>query len=172
MPGSNGEELLILVNTRLSVWNRTTKTETVLAANIQGTDELVVDPVRGEAILADNRGLYAVDLATGVERVITENDDSVGSGIPFFNLDELAVDPVAGIAYARESTEDEVMAIDLETGERTLVASEFHGAGLPFFDEGGLAVSRDGRTLYVWDEELEAILGVSIATGDRVMVSR
>ncbi len=95
---------------------------------------VAVDAERNQALVVDveDRAIYAVDLATGVRRILSENKE--GDEYPLllertdFNYAGIAVDSENDVAYVGSSTEDvftsgpTVLSVNLETGVRDAVS--------------------------------------------------
>lgn len=91
---------------------------------------VAVDAERNRALVVDveERAIYAVDLATGVRSILSENKE--GDEYPLllertdFNYAGIAVDSESGVAYVGSSTESAltsgptVLSVNLETGAR------------------------------------------------------
>ncbi|MGM8227531.1 hypothetical protein ACSV5M_13165 [Cellvibrio sp. ARAG 10.3] len=91
---------------------------------------VAVDAERNQALVVDveQRAIYAVDLATGIRSILSENKE--GDEFPLllertdFNYAGIAVDSENGVAYVGSSTESAltsgptVLSVNLETGAR------------------------------------------------------
>jgi DNA-binding beta-propeller fold protein YncE len=156
-------------------------------------DPVLSDPLALAPDLAGNRvlftkvlgyevprrgALYEIDLATGARTVIS--DEGIGSGTPLMFPHVLAIDHAHGRAVMLESLGDwdappphvpAIVAVDLETGDRTVLSGDGIGAGIELSRPEDLALDPEGNIAYVFDAGLHALLSVDLATGARTVVA-
>lgn len=117
-----------------------------------------------------DNGIRAVNLDTGV--VSTISDDSTGSGPSLSGLSNAALDDDDARLIATNLFTDEVVAVDIATGNRTIVSSNNGvGSGPGFFSPGPLAVDAANDIAYV-RESGDNYLSVNLADGSRTELPR
>jgi DNA-binding beta-propeller fold protein YncE len=126
---------------------------TVVAVGLANPQGVRLDPDGGAALVADGARLVRVDLATGDITELT------GMGPAFGNAMGLVVDAPNRRAFVADALLAAVLAVDLDTGERTVVAdTDLAFPAAVAFDAAA------GRVL-VADTVRDAALAVDAATG-------
>lgn len=117
--------------------------------------------------ISDYDSILAIDVATG-NRTLVAGPEMRGAGVELSSAMPFAT--AAGELFAFDSAASRLVAIDPETGDRT-VASEFGvvGTGPMPFGIDDMVLHGDGD-LYGLQSD-SAIMRVDLATGDRTMVS-
>ena len=140
---------------------------------------LVVDSGRDAVI--------AVDIATGNRTVISDANnegEEVGSGVAF-NLPRSIIldnrDPDNIRALVTDTNRDAIIAVDLNTGDRTVLSDDndtfnsnaMVGNGLGFQVPVSITLDTSAITprLLVMDQELDVVFAVNPETGDRLVLS-
>lgn len=117
-------------------------------------------------VLDDSRRVYAVDLASGVRSVVSE-DGMTGSGDPLFSPQAVVVDPANDRALVNivGGTSPGIVSVDLATGDRTLISP---GGGL-----SALALDAANERLYAISGStiVKIILTAGMNLGDRSTLS-
>ncbi|GAB4570269.1 MAG: hypothetical protein Tsb0020_24940 [Haliangiales bacterium] len=152
-----------------------------LAPQTQDVSEVVVADVNKDAV-------FSVDVASGAIVVLSgdKNDgtgDQVGAGDPLVEPRGVIFDPGDGVTPARylvvDGRDDEpgaLVAIDPETGDRTIISDNDTGAGdIKLGDPVDLtlelgASGPTGRVLVV-DSDPDVLFAIDLATGDRTVIS-
>jgi DNA-binding beta-propeller fold protein YncE len=120
-------------------------------------------------------GVYEIDLGTGARTLIS--DDQRGSGPllgwPFALAidhahDRAVVLSIGDLYYGRGGS---IVAVDLNTGDRTKLPSGGVDAGVIPREPVDLVLDPAGDIAYVLDSELEALLSVDLATGARTVLA-
>jgi len=122
--------------------------------------------------------LFAVNLETGAQTRLVEAMNEPDSPVLSY-WHRIAFDPVSRRLYAGRGTQgfhdaSDLLALDLETGERTLIDNARVGAGAPLTNVGGVAhLSHDDSTgtLLVCDAQRGSLVRIDLSTGDRSQLS-
>lgn len=139
---------------------------------LQQATAVALDAGAGRAIVLnggnETAALLAVDLTTGARTLISDADR--GAGPALGNPKDLALDAAGNRALVTDWVLGGVVAVDLDTGDRTtLSAATASGPGLE--QPAGLTVdAAQGRALLV-DPARTALLAVDLATGDRTLLA-
>ncbi len=83
----------------------------------------------------------------------------------------IAIDAAQGRALVMDSILDALLAIDLDTGERTILSSDDVGLGPEFSEPVSVVVDTAGSRVLVLDENLAAVLAVDVASGNRTVLA-
>ena len=136
--------------------------------------------VHDDSVLAvDTTGsrITEIDLATGDRTDISSA--MVGTGMRFESPNGIVLDSANNrLLVADASTQDTIVAVALDTGNRSLISrggDDAMGSGDPFVNPRGLALDSTNNRVFVVDDGLDAIVSVSLATatlGDRTIFSR
>lgn len=138
---------------------------------------VVIDEQSGRALLLDpfRERLVSLDLTTGDRALIS--GDTRGSGPALVSPVDIAIDSANGRAIIVDSpeifgsTQGALVAIDLDTGDRTIISDNTIGAG-PFFSvPRGVAVDAPNHRALVVDREGEELMAIDLDTGDRTIIS-
>jgi DNA-binding beta-propeller fold protein YncE len=146
---------------------------------------IALDMANHRALLTEwtetHRGaLYELDLATGVYTVLSSSYDDIGSGVPLEFPFAPAIDRAHDRAVVLVMLGDwdpppphvpAVMAVDLNTGDRTVLSGDGVGAGIELSAPQDLVLAPGGDIAYVLDQWRNALLSVDLSTGDRTMVA-
>ena len=132
---------------------------------------VVLDVVNNRAFVTDNANdsIILVDLNSGQRRVVT--DATTGAGPLLSNPYTLVLDPnpAANRVFVRDSGLNAVVAVDINTGMRTIVSSSTVGAGPVFNYTRGMVLDSANNRLLVdsgWQ-----IIAIDITSGDRTVFS-
>lgn len=140
---------------------------------ITNIEAAVFDNEDNRIIYIDNRKIMAIDLSSGRRSIITQNGVSV-SQPPLFDPFNLVLDKPRNrllvLDLGRHSSyghkNDRIIAIDLDTGERSLFTEFIDGTGITDFD-----IDLQNDRLFVSDQLLEAIFTLDLITTARTLVS-
>ncbi len=138
--------------------------------------DLAMDTKRNRAIAVDDilDALVAIDLVDGNRTILS--DDSIGTGPPMRGPRGLFVDAandralVVDAYLGAESTMASLMAVDLNSGNRTLLSASGYGDGPSLELPHDVVLQDDGRALVV-DEILKTVVAIDLVTGDRTVLS-
>jgi hypothetical protein len=119
-------------------------------------------------------GLFAIDPSTGNRQTISAAN-VLGTGPALISPTALALDG-NGNAYVAASdavnnNEDQIIKIDLTTGNRTLFSGGSTGTGPAFNNISDIAYDSAAGTLLVTDSFGQAIFSVGTSTGNRTLLS-
>lgn len=119
-------------------------------------------------------GVDEVSLADPPSR---HNLSPVGPADPliFSQADSIALDSVQNRVIVGDSDLDELIGVDLVTGERSELLSRKIGAGPPLIVPRRLALTAAGDTVYVADDgqnAAEKLFAVDLATGDKRVIGQ
>lgn len=116
-----------------------------------------------------------VDLATGNHTPLSE-----GAGLPEFEIGNVPVQllyDALGDRYvisdfgANVTDTDKFVAVDPESGNRSLLFDNHHGSGAVAYGGVHLALDADGAQIYLAADASARVLRVDLETGDRQLVS-
>eukprot|EP00903_Cladosiphon_okamuranus_P004406 g4404.t1 len=117
--------------------------------------------------------LLSIDLGTGVNTVISENDADV-SGDDFIEPTGIALDLVNDRVLVIDQT-DWLKAVDITTGARTILSDASTGTGTNMTSPSAVTLDTASEIAYVADDSLDAIYTIDISTGlnagDRAVLS-
>src|SRR5690606_35423476 len=120
-----------------------------------------------------NHALLAVDLATGMRTLISNNNTPNDSNA-FISPAGIVLDAANNRALILDSDSNRraLMAVDLATGERTILCDATTPNGEhPFSSPYGIALDSVNTRVLVTDLNLDAFLAVDLAAGARSAVS-
>lgn len=119
--------------------------------------------------------LIAVDLATGARTVVSQDGTSAGQDFSVavgISLERVDADTTRALVI--DTGIDELLAVDLANGSRTIISGALHGQGRSLAQPNALVMDAPdgspGRTLLV-DPGHDALLAIDPATGNRTVVS-
>ena len=160
----------------------------VLSANTEeygpywhGLTELELDLAHDRAVVIGSKygggsTMYSVDLNTGARTVIA--DEVRGQGIPLQMHRGLALDGERGRVIVISTSPPQpdypirmLVAVDLETGDRTQLSGDGIGSGPELSGPHDLVVDSSGAMAYVVDSVLQTVLSVDLQTLERRVVS-
>lgn len=181
----NGDRTLLKINAGSGVLFSTPQSIALDTSNPANPRALVVDTT--------NDAVYAINLNTGERSVLSDDDidgfqsggRSVGSGPAFNNLNSILLDnsnPDSPRVLVVDSGLDAIIAIDLQSGDRTVISDDEDrtngdvpvGTGLGFSFPISIALdSSDSANprLFVVDSGLDAVIAVDLNTGNRSVLS-
>lgn len=135
--------------------------------------DAAVDAPQGRALVLDASpgALLAVDLTTGARTVVS--DAATGSGPTLRMTSALALDAAAGRAFVAGGIGETaaLVAVDLDTGDRTLISGPERGSGPALGNPKDVALDPAGNRALITDWVLGGLVAVDLATGDRTLVS-
>lgn len=105
------------------------------------------------------------DLLTGAARFVS--GQGIGSGTALEEPRGMTYDAARSGLWLWEDASDELVFVDLATGDRSVLALTGAAMGQPY----GLVLSDDGSLLYASTDNPELILSIDPATGFRTVVS-
>lgn len=135
---------------------------------------LAVDSTNGRLIVADGqlRALLAINLNSRARTILS--DASTGSGPVFGSPQGLALDASGSTAYVLDSSSAirGIVAVNLQTGARTVLTGTDVGEGPTFQVPQDVALDSAGNRLLVTDLLIpDRITAVEISTGNRSVFS-
>lgn len=133
-----------------------------------GMASLAIDAARGRALVLHPWDVLAVDLATGDRSIIS---DASHPGPALMQATSLEIEPPGDRALVVDRGVDALLAIDLDTGERTLVSGSGLGRGPEFAYPTSIALLGDTRLALVTDGEL-GVMVVDLVTSERALLRR
>lgn len=140
---------------------------------------VVIDAANNRLLVADAslRALFAVDLETGDRTVISASslpDDNlaVGTGEQMVNPEWLALDADNNrVLLTRSNPTDVVLAVDLNTGSRTVLSGQSDltqitsGAGSPLYSPSSIVLDKESNRALVMVSK--GVIAVDLQSGDR-----
>lgn len=138
----------------------------------EGAQDLDFDPARNQLLtceITNRSGLIGLDLASGRPIFVSGPQRGAGPGFPQL-ISAVAVDAAHDRAFVVGEIPDDVLAVNLRDGDRTVV-SDFFSAGVDFSSPRDLALDAGRARLVVADLGLDAVVAVDIATGTRSILS-
>ncbi|MEL6183675.1 MAG: hypothetical protein AAFU79_03555, partial [Myxococcota bacterium] len=154
-------------------------------AQLRGVQSIALDPLNGRALLTTGSrnndaifdGLVGVDLVSGARTVLATLSTSsapVGTGIDMTNPRAVGLD--RGRALIFDADLDVLVAVDLNTLDRSLVSSGHVGRGdllrVPDNFRNALDIDSQRRLVYVVSQGSSRINLVDLETGDQVTISQ
>ncbi len=126
------------------------------------------------AIDGGSNSLLAVDLNTGNRTIIS--GDGVGVGPDLNQPKGIAFDSDNNLVFVANDDEDgevadSLLAIDLDSGDRSIISDGVTNSGPIFNFPGGLAIDISRNLGWILTGGYEQLLAIDLITGERVMVS-
>ena len=110
--------------------------------------------------------VLATDLSTGLTEEVAGG--FVGRGTIFVQASDIVLDKKNNRLLIADAEQDAVIAMDLDSRERTLLSRNgTRGFGPPLTGVSSLAIDSDNGVLYAGSPELEGLLAVDLETGQR-----
>jgi sugar lactone lactonase YvrE len=136
---------------------------------------IAIDGGNNRALIVDrwNNAIIAVDFDSGNHVVLSDNA-TPAAGIPFQRIsDGIVVDAAHDRALVVDTEADAIIAVDLETGARTILSNSATPDALnPFLGLfGGMAIDSVYNRALVMDSSRRAVIAVDLSTGARTIVS-
>lgn len=141
---------------------------------ITSSTAIALDQTNNRVFVGSYDTVLAVDLQTGDRTVISDADTGTGpklSGVLDLQFDAVNNRLLATKDFLSVTSPAGLMAINMQTGERTVIADDTVGSGVKL--QGPVSVSLDlqrNRALIV-DAEYKAVFAVNLANGDRTVLS-
>ncbi len=138
---------------------------------------IAVDANGGRALVADRGGseddarVLAVNLTNGVRTVLTDPDIDA-HGPELLSPTGVLLDAAQSRLLVADRLFRGIIAVDLETGTRSVVSGPDVGAGLHFSDPQDLVADFTRNLLYVYDRATRALVVVELESGARATISR
>lgn len=131
--------------------------------------DIALDPEGNQVLAIDESqdALYAINLTTGDRKIISDND-SVGTGVAFSNPNRLTVDSENRIAYVYSNAS--LIAVDLNSGDRTVATSNSVGSGPTISDPYSMAYDPIRKSILV-SQAWTDIYRVFVNSGDSEIFS-
>jgi DNA-binding beta-propeller fold protein YncE len=137
---------------------------------------VAVDPVSSAVYVADYAAevIWRIDEAPGggapgsIARV---SGGGVGSGPALHSPVTLALDPVGKRLFVAQNALEDVVAVDLATGDRSVVSSASVGSGPSAGFAPALAYDASSDTLYAAAVSTAAVVAIAVSTGQRTLLS-
>jgi sugar lactone lactonase YvrE len=113
--------------------------------------------------------MFAVDLVTGANRLVTAREHPLGSFVSLFGID---LDAHRGRILAADYDSGGVLALDLGSAELSMALRNSIGVGPGFRKAGAIELLEpDGSRLVVTDQFRHAVQAVDLTTGARSVLS-
>ncbi|MCB9732823.1 MAG: hypothetical protein H6745_09455 [Deltaproteobacteria bacterium] len=134
---------------------------------------MAVDPATHVAYVVDAAlpGIIAVDLDDGATSILSGPDDGAGAAFSSSLQGGAAVDAANNRLLVTDDGNDNIVAVDLTTGDRTVLSDNTidpdPAIGSPF----GIVVDAGSGVAYYLDSGLDAVVSVNLATGMRAIFS-
>ena len=116
-------------------------------------------------------GIIAVDLDDGATSILSGPDDGAGAAFSSSLQGGAAVDAANNRLLVTDDGNDNIVAVDLTTGDRTVLSDNTidpdPAIGSPF----GIVVDAGSGVAYYLDSGLDAVVSVNLATGMRAIFS-
>jgi len=131
---------------------------------------IVLDPINNRALVADFSlsAVIAVNLDTGA-RTILSNNTIPNTNNPLSWLRDITLDSANNrLLVLMEDPLDTIMALDLETGARSVLSTNIIGGtpNTPFPAPRGITLNAATNQALVVDETLDAIISVDLNSGN------
>ncbi len=122
------------------------------------------DPATNRLLMLDpSPRLVIKDLANGQVRILS--GVGVGSGVAFENPRHVVFDTGHGRAIVSDQGVDDLIAVDLSTGNRSKITNTF------FNSPDALALDAAGNRVLVTETTIDAVVAVDLTTGTRTTLS-
>ncbi len=140
--------------------------------------DLTVDATEDRVLVVDRESnvgdLQGLTLSDGTASVVSSDGSftfQVGNGPELESPREVAMAPDGTRAFVFERENDQLIAVDLATGDRTLHASDVGGKSRFMFSRTDLATDAlNGRLLFVHDQ-VSTLVAFDLVTGAKMTVS-
>jgi DNA-binding beta-propeller fold protein YncE len=109
-----------------------------------------------------------IDLATGNRRLLSSD---LGSGPGLVRPQHGRFDPAGRRLLVTDRMLNAVLAVDVDTGNRTLISGGGAGTGTAFDSPIAVDINAARTTAYVLDMGLDCIFSVDLSTGNRTVLS-
>ena len=128
---------------------------------------IAVDKENSLMYLKDNTNLYSLNQQTGALIKVAGNDLGAGPSLSFSSR----ITYHDGYLYTVKVVEDELLKIDVTTGNRTIISSDTIGTGPTLSNSQDIVINSLGTIAFIADATLDAIFSVDLATGNRSILS-
>ena len=136
-----------------------------------------IDFRNGNTLLGLDRGitkaLFEIDMSTGNRTILSSN--TLGTGILFEQPWALAYNPITDRAYVANDDNagqtDEIIEIDLSTGNRTILSDVNNGSGPTFSSPESLTMDLAHNRLLLVDRGVDGVTAIDLVTGNRTILS-
>lgn len=160
------EDLRAVFSVELTTGNRTILSDdtTGEGQNFEGSYDAVIDYDNNRAFIAD-AGIYSVDLTSGDRTLISAD----GNGFDFVTA--MMHDTDNNRLLAIDDEYQAVVAVDIESGVRTVISSEEVGSGDEFSNPIAFAYDKDNNRLLLSDNSAPSIMAIDLTNGNRSVLS-
>jgi cysteine-rich repeat protein len=123
-----------------------------------------------QALVVDDDldALVSIDLMDGTHRILS--GDHHGHGVRFQRPEVIAIDDMDDRAFVIDAENDTIVAIDLQTGDRSLLEDSSDG-GIAFVSPRDMAMDPDRGRLLVVDAVRDELIAVDLQSGTRTVVT-
>lgn len=115
--------------------------------------------------------LLTIDLATGNRAILSDNYIGTGEHMTTALGITLDSDNQRAIVVNENINADSIVAVDLQSGDRTTLSSNQVGGGITFTSPYGIAFDADSNSALVTDYGQGALFSVNLSTGYRTVLS-
>lgn len=166
--GGNAPEAIFAID--LETGDRTEVSDIAQEYNVLIQD-IVLDAQRHRLLVAFMNKILSVDLDTELVTTFSGGDTPVGEGIMFEDITGMVLDPGGQKLLVTDGLVDALLAVDLETGDRTVFSQAgTKGLGDSLDGPSGITVDATTNTAFVASQLLATIFRVDLETGDRTVI--
>jgi len=170
-----------LIAVDLTTGNRTVIANDVTGAgpSIAGSDGVDIDVAAGFAYVANTYDdafehlIYKVSLVSG-DRTVLSDTVAAGTGTALNFPSDIALD-IAGnraLVLNRGGVQENLMAVDLTSGDRSIVSGAGVGSGQEFGSNERLDLDMQNDRAFVYDLAVGGVIVVDLTTGERAVVTK
>ncbi len=151
---------------------------------LEGIQSVVIDQANNRALVTSSSsngiyGLVAVDLTSGATTLLANlstDESPVGSGIDVVNPRGLALDTDNGRVLILDANADALVALDLDTLERTLIANGAEGNGDLLSNalngSNSMVLDAQNQRVFSINTDDNRIVMIDLTSGDQAVVSK
>lgn len=165
--GGNSPPVLLSID--LNTGNRIQVAHLGDLQNIQAQD-IILDSVSQTLYLVSTEEIVAVDIASEKIEVLSGGGKGVGIAVGIFTGGSLDVEN--NRLLVTDAQQDLVLAVDLDSGDRSLVSSLAAniGAGPDLYTPVAIEFDARNNRAFVVDQQTASLLAVDLASGDRSLL--
>jgi hypothetical protein len=138
-------------------------------------DGLAVDFAAGVGYVVDDAGsaVYSVDITTG-DRAFLSDNAGAGTGPSISFPNDVALDAANNrvLILNRGGINQNLMAVDLTTGDRTILSDSNIGSGVEFESPHYIELDLDNDRAFVYDLAVTGVIVIHLPTGERALTSK
>ena len=180
------DRVIVLDGTGLFAVDLNTGDRTVIAndgtgsgPSIAGSDGVDIDVAGGFAYVANTYDdafqhlIYKVSLVSG-DRTVLSDTVSAGTGTALNFPSDIAldIDGNRALVLNRGGAQENLMAVDLTSGDRSIVSGPGVGTGQEFSSNERLDLDLQNDRAFVYDLAVGGVIVVDLTTGERAVVTK